>query len=103
MPKWCPAWCQGIHQQWAEEMEEGLARIHYSGGIEGYLRGGGWYDSCIEQAPQPNGVGLEPVGINLWMAEAIGGGDRVHVVLGSGEARTLAAQLIHLADRIDLP
>jgi hypothetical protein len=114
LPTWCRSWCVGTHKQALEEgctVEE--SRLHRSADVGGQTAdlvnhraqrldrpGGGAWDLQLyaDPGPEPHYYGLPLV--KLEVREDLG---RVELSLTSGEARTLAAQLLHYADTADLP
>jgi hypothetical protein len=116
LPKYCPSWCTKDH---AEDLADGAtaeeARQHLTGGPGDYLReirnysitgttsrvmrkdSGAW-DLNITQEERVLGYFDEPT-INLESSSA-GHENRVTLQLTSGEARSLAAALVHLADKL---
>lgn len=118
LPDHCPAWCDGVGAH-AVPLAEGCgwyaSQQHSSSGSGDCLSeltyagrpvrewGGGW-DMHAEQRPLgPNGGYWGPALIHIDVTESDAPARRRALLkLTSGEARTLARQLIALADRLDL-
>lgn len=114
LPDYCPKWCTGGH---AEVLAEGcaweIAQLHRRSGGGEYLHevrnpidgrvmrsGGGGYELYAEQQPRYD-RGFETVAtINLAVRSE---DDGKTLPLTTGEARTLARQILALADELDLP
>jgi hypothetical protein len=111
----CPPWCVRGHMRAFEEgasLEAASEHVGRPGG--GYLAevrsaadgrltrpGGGGWEMVIAAEPMPNGVGhrTEPA-VEFELRD--GGPQSSRVRFTSGEARVLAAQLVHAADQLDL-
>ena len=119
LPDRCPPWCEGGH---AEALAEGNSwedsQEHRGGGFGDVLQeirnpidrrvtrpadGGGW-DLGLRQRPRdPNGLAKCDEPRVVLEANGAGFRERVELHLTSGEARVMAAQLIALADALDMP
>ncbi|WP_109507223.1 hypothetical protein [Nocardioides speluncae] len=113
LPELCPPWCTADHAAvYAESGDWVLAQLHTRSGGSDFLdeirnpidgrvmrRGGGEYQLRAEQEASPTGRGFltTPV-VNL----RVTGPPAVAVELTTGEARSLARQLEHLADAVEL-
>lgn len=130
LPGYCPPWCESGTEGHRQSLEEGCvaedASRHLSEDVGGTVRPiaaplggmsrsqhGTWQVSIqadhLHVGPQDSRghVGLPLVRLDLLEWEENHGDHRDHTIsldldLTSGEARTLARQLLHLADRIDL-
>jgi hypothetical protein len=114
LPTHCPHWCQGGHAvAYAEGCGWEISQRHSRGGGGDFLpelrnpidhrvmrHGGGGYDLTAEQTPMRNGGYQTVETINLRANDAEG--NMLTLVLTTGEARTLARQLIALTDAVDL-
>ena len=111
MPKYCPAWCKEhadyVLENWGLLTAEEI-HTHRSHGIDDFLAdlanpvshqvtrpGGGHYDAHIRCGSR---TGEAVIQFALFTLR----GPRVDLDLTSGEVRTMAAQLLKLADIIDL-
>lgn len=121
LPDRCPPWCEGGH---AEALSEGNSwedsQEHRGGGFGDVLQelrnpidkrvtrraaGAGW-DLGLRQRPGgPDGLskGDEPRVVLEASSDLNDDYKRVELHLTSGEARVMAAQLIALADALDMP
>jgi hypothetical protein len=118
LPKFCPPWCTQPHEQALDEgctVEE--ASIHIGPDLCGSTHdasnpytgeivrpGSGGWSVVLRQPEGPEWRRVPIIELELeGKADRPGGvRDRVQLTLVSGEARTLAAQLLHLADQTDL-
>lgn len=93
-PKWC------VPEQHNDDVAEGRPFAHFRYGGDACVASGR-YDLAIEQPPRPDGPGwLTPPRITLHASNV---DDELAILkLTTGEARVLAAQLLRLADRLDL-
>ena len=111
----CPSWCtQGHLRALREGNSLEAAAEHVGQGTSGYLpevrspgdgrltrQGGGSWELVTVKEPMPDGFGqrTEPA-VEFELRD--GRPHNARVRLTSGEARVLAAQLIHAADQLDL-
>lgn len=112
----CPSWCDSGHAQACHEFDDlAAAAVHMSADFSHYLptmtragnverEGGGRWDVHLVMTPRDvmtNPLGLSLVRVRLDEDYGAGHG-HVELDLSTGEARTLAAQLLALADKADL-
>ena len=116
LPSHCPSWCDNDHAEvFADSEDWEAAQEHVGGGPGGYLSvmlnpidkrviraGGAGWDLDIRQRAMESGGFLDEATVNLDIRPAGGPASRAQLQLTSGEARTLARQLVAMADRIDL-
>lgn len=124
LPTYCPDWCAGgLKNHWQAFMEGCPvedARVHvsvdhcgFTNDIVNHLkqrldrRGGAGWDVKLQQddlLPSHMGMALVRLDMHVWRDDRSQhpSSDRLQMDLTPGEARTLAAQLINLADTYDL-
>lgn len=116
IPTDCPSWCQGQHQQAADEGCGESARVHHHGDVTGFAlvpggEAGERHDWNLWLRSEPFGPRLTFYGTPFLELEltslpidAEPGRDRACFVarFSTGAARVLAAQLLHFADLGDL-
>lgn len=118
MPKHCPSWCIGDHERAIEEgCDVKSAAGHLSADVGHYLpdlrnaianrldRPGnaGWRLVLVAGWPGPSDMPLVEVELHEWTDIERREVTSRSMFLSSGEARTLAAQLVAMADKLDLP
>lgn len=124
LPTRCPAWCDGGAAGHQQALDEGcsveIARVHLSGDLGGQVndisnfvtkrvvrRGtGGWRVQLQQDEPEDGCYDMAVIELELHERRSADlsstGYDYTRLNLTTGEARALAAQLLHLADREDV-
>ena len=121
LPDRCPAWCEGGH---AEALAEGNSWVesqeHGGGGFGDVVHeirnpidkrvtrpaaGAGWQITLRQRPGAPNGLAMcdEPRVVLEAGSDLDEDYKCVELHLTSGEARVMAAQLVALADALDMP
>ena len=114
LPDYCPSWCDGQHAEaLVEHGDWESAQRHMAFGHGGYLHdvlnpiskrvvrsGGASWELSIQQTPLPERGFADIPTVDMAVRDA--GRQVIDLCQTSGEARTLARQLVMMADRIDL-
>jgi hypothetical protein len=118
IPRFCLDWCTADHLVVMEELGLDAHLEHWRQGGEGscpeirnpidhrlYREGVHGWDVFLQQTEAPDGRYGEEL-VNVHVRVSAGDpeleGERATIQLTTGEARVLAAQIVSLADRVDL-